>query len=180
MKEKLARAFWSSNLEVHEWTDSATTIAAAGASQIKHGQRHLGFLLHRIQAGQSKYLPEALTKFMPIVWREARRNAWKGMTEYRVATLAQIALDAFLWPSCPSCRGIGQMGGYDQTIVAICQSCKGTGKRRISKKENAELLRFDIREYSKFAISERIKDLVDVLSRMYGHATDAARRQTRY
>jgi len=178
VKEKLARAFHSSNLELHEWTDPATVIASAGASQIGHRQRHLGFLLHRIQAGQTKYLPEALVKLIPITLRESRKRRWKGLTRDRVVRLSQIALHAFLWPSCPTCTGIGQLGGYDLTVVAICHDCKGTGKRRESKRSNAELLGFDIRQYNKFDISERIKDLVDVLSRLHGHAAAAVREQT--
>ena len=178
MKEKLARSYWSNTLEVHEWTDAATTIAATGASQINHRQRHLGFLLHRILAGQNKYLPEALVKFTSVAQREARKKRWKGLSYTRVVRLSQIALDAFLSPSCPTCTGIGQIGGYNQ-IVMICQRCKGSGKRRESKRSNAELLGFDMRQYNKFDISERIKDLVDVLSRMHGHAADAARRQVK-
>ena len=179
MKEKLARAFWSTNLEVHEWTDTATTIAAAGASQIGHRQRHLGFLLHRIQAGQTKYLTEALVKLIAVTSREARKRRWKGLTRDRIVRLSQIALNAFLWPSCPTCTGIGQLGGYDLTVVAICHDCKGTGRRRESKKSNAELLGFDMRMYNKFDISERIKDVVDILSRLHGHASAATRGQVK-
>jgi hypothetical protein len=180
MREKILRSLNSSDLSNEEWENHAHVVASLGACQIGGNRKHLsiGALLLRVRAGQAQFAPRALALLAPYVASQARRKAWKGIGRHNAYLLCQIALDRFLDVLCAPCHGVGKIGELGRVII-ICQSCKGTGKRKDSALDLAEALGMTLQQIRAFEIQERVNDVLSMMERMEGYASGGTREQAR-
>lgn len=178
MKEKLLRSLNSSDLSDEEWENAAHVVASLGAAQINRKHLALGALLLHIRAGHGQFLPRVLALLSLRIASMARRQAWKGIGRHNAESLAKIALDRFLDDLCESCHGVGTMGDLGQVIV-ICPSCKGSKKRANDDSTAAHMLGMDWEKFRRLEIRSRIKDVLEMMDRMEGHAVGGTRQQAR-
>ncbi len=172
------KALNASDLSDEEWENAAHVIASLGACQINRKHLSLGSHLLHIRAGHNQFIPRVLTLMSMQIASRARRNAWKGIGRHNAYLLAQIALDRFLDVHCKACNGVGKIGELGQVIV-ICQACKGSGKRKDSDLETADLLGMSLKAFRGFEIQERIKDVIAIMDKMEGYAAGGTKQQAR-
>lgn len=179
MKEKILKSLNSSDLSDEEWENSAHIVASLGAAQI--GPRNylsIGALLLHIRAGHNQFIPRVLGLLGLNLASKARRNNWKGIGRHNSYLVASVALERFLDPNCGACNGVGKIGEFGQVIV-ICQTCKGSGKRKDEDRKTAEYLGMSLKSFRAFEIHERIKDVIAMMDRMEGYACGGTRQQAR-
>lgn len=179
MKEKILRSLNTSDMSSEEWENAAHIVASLGAAQIgSRKQLSIGALLLHIRAGHSAFLPRALALISLHVASRARRNAWRGVGRHNAYLLSQIAVDRFLNALCEPCNGVGKIGELGQVIV-LCQTCKGSGKRKDSPLDIADALGMTLHQVRELDIEGRIKDVIGMLDRMEGYAAGGTRQQAR-
>lgn len=178
MREKILRSLNSSDLSTEEWENAAHVVASLGAAQIgNRKQLSLGAYLLHLRAGHVQFLPRILELLTAVVRYKARRG-WKGVGRHNAHRLAQIALDRFLNANCEPCKGVGRIGELGSVII-ICNTCKGTGKRRDDLHEMAGCLNVSVRLFRDLELIERVRDVVSMLDRMEGYAASGTRQQAR-
>jgi hypothetical protein len=167
MREKILKALSTSDLSIEEWEDHAHVVASLGASQMGN-RRHLsiGAMLLRVRGGQPRFLPRVVELMEAVVKAKSKRERWAGVTPERASTLVRIALDHFLDPNCPICRGVGKIGDFGQVVILCSRAgggCGGTGKRKA-----------DWRGWM-----ERVRDVLSLMETYEGYAAGGTKKQAR-
>jgi hypothetical protein len=178
MRERILKALTTSDMKDEEHETHAHVVASLGAAQIGRKHLSLGALLLHIRAGQARFLPTVLGLITIQVQRRAAKERWTGVTPLRAAGLARIALDRHLNANCGACNGVGQLGDLGQVIV-LCQTCKGSGKRRDEFKEMADELGMTLQKFRDGDFQDKVKAVIGMLERLEGYASAGTRQKAR-
>lgn len=178
MREKIFKSLNTSDLSNEEWENAAHVVASIGAAQINRRQLTLGALLLRLRAGHAQFLPRILALLSLTIASRARRSHWKGIGRHNAHTVAQIAVDRFLDVLCSDCRGVGTIGELGQVIV-LCQTCRGSGKRKDSQHSMADDLNMSIAQFKEHGIAAHLKEILALMDRMEGMAAGGTKLQAR-
>jgi hypothetical protein len=164
MKEALAHAMNSSDLEAHEWDCSLDKLHALGITAINND---IGTLAIRfIDAGQAKsykQLVYALAKKASIEFKCSRDMMNK---------LSEQAVKEAVFPFCRACQGRGEVNNGEK--VHVCPSCNGSRYHAHSDLERANAIGVDIEAYHK-GWAKRYQIVQGIFNDKYASAVRNAR-----
>jgi hypothetical protein len=163
MKESLAHAMNSSDLEPHEWDCALDKIHAMGLTAINNpiGASAIRF----IDAGQAK-------SYQQLIYLLAK----KASIEFKCSRdmlnkLAEQAVKEAVFPFCRACDGRKEVKIEERVIV--CHSCGGSGYHAHTDLERARAIGVEIEAYGK-GWAKRFKIVQGIFNDNYNQAVRSA------
>lgn len=135
--DHLSEAMHSTNLSSGHDIDYLTALGMAGIRS-----RRASTLFRLVNSLDAQAYKAALVETTHLVSKMNAKYRWK-LVGKSSAQLAKTALDFFICPVCPSCRGrrYELIHGTPNLSPIACKHCKGTGINHPPKKWREQVLR---------------------------------------